>query len=326
MREIRYPQAVAEALNNEMQINDEVLVMGEDVRESLRGVTKGLYSTYGKDRVIDFPISEQGMIGCGIGSAISGFRPVIEFQINEFTFFAFEQLILQSQRLRFYSGGKIKIPLTYIVPGSGARGGISGQHSDNPYSFLIQGGMKVVIPSCAYDAKGLLISAIRDNDPVAVFLPTRVLAEKGEVPEEQYTVAIGKADIKKTGSDITVVATGHCVNIALEVARKLEEEKISVEVFDPRTLFPFDREMLKESISKTGKVVIIDDSPVSCGFACEVSALIGEEYFNLIKAPVKIIARADVPIPFSEPLEECVLPNGAKLENAIHELMGRANA
>ncbi|MHB8278800.1 MAG: alpha-ketoacid dehydrogenase subunit beta [Candidatus Humimicrobiaceae bacterium] len=326
MREIRYLQAVAEALNNEMKINDDVLVMGEDVRESLRGVTKGLYNTFGKDRVIDFPISEQGMIGCGIGSAISGFRPVIEFQINEFTFFAFEQLILQSQRLRFYSGGKIKIPVTYVVPGSGARGGISGQHSDNPYSFLIHGGMKVVIPSSAYDAKGLLVSAIRDNDPVAVFLPTRVLAEKGEVPEEQYAISLGKAEIKKTGSDVTVVATGHCVNIALDIARKLDTEGISVEVFDPRTLFPFDKETLKKSISKTGKVVIIDDSPISCGFSNEVSALIGEEYFNIIKAPVKIIARADVPIPFSEPLEEYVLPNSAKLENAIYKLIGRTNA
>jgi len=327
MREIRYLQAVAEALNNEMKINEDVIVMGEDVRESLRGVTKGLYNIFGKDRVIDFPISEQGMIGCGIGSAISGLRPVIEFQINEFTFFAFEQLILQSQRLRFYSGGKIKIPVTYIVPGSGARGGISGQHSDNPYSFLIHGGMKVVIPSCACDAKGLLVSAIRDNDPVAVFLPTRVLAEKGEVPEEQYTIPLGKAEIKKTGSDITVVATGHCVNIAIDIARKLEaEEGISVEVFDPRTLLPFDKETLEKSISKTGKVVIIDDSPISCGFSNEVAALIGEEYFSKIKAPVKIIARADVPVPFSEPLEEYVLPNSEKLEKAIYMLMGRTNA
>lgn len=321
MREIRYLQAVAEALNNEMQINDEVLVMGEDVRESLRGVTKGLYNAYGKGRVIDFPISEQGMIGCGIGSAISGFRPVIEFQINEFTFFAFEQLILQSQRLRFYSGGKIKIPLTYVVPGSGARGGISGQHSDNPYSFLIHGGMKVVIPSCAYDAKGLLISAIRDDDPVAVFLPTRVLAEKGEVPEEQYTVAIGKADIKKAGSDITVVATGHCVNIALETARKLEEEKISVEVFDPRTLFPLDREALKQSVSITGKVVIMDDSPRACGFASMVSSILMEECYEYLKKPVIRITREDMPVPFSEALKKYVLPDGEKLEQAIRKIM-----
>lgn len=326
MREIRYLQASAEALNSEMKTNSDVIVFGEDVRESLRGVTKGLINEFGEKRIIDFPISEQGMIGCGIGSAISGLRPVIEFQINEFTFFAFEQLILQSQRLRFYCGGKIKIPITYIVPGSGARGGISGQHSDNPYSFLLHGGMKVVIPSCAYDAKGLLISAIRDDDPVAVFLPTRVLADKGPVPEEQYTIPLGKADIKRQGSDITVVATGHLVGVALSAAKKFEEEGVSVEVFDPRSLLPLDKEALKRSVSKTGRVVIIDDSPITCGFSNFVAAIIAEEFFSYLKAPVKIVARADVPVPFSQPLEECVLPNEEKLINAIKKIIGRVNA
>ena len=321
MREIRYLQASAEALNSEMESNSDIIVFGEDVRESLRGVTKGLVDVYGEKRVIDFPISEQGMIGCGIGSAISGLRPVIEFQINEFTFFAFEQLILQSQRLRFYCGGKIKIPITYIVPGSGARGGISGQHSDNPYSFLLHGGMKVVIPSCAYDAKGLLISAIRDDDPVAVFLPTRVLADKGPVPEEQYSIPLGKADIKRQGSDITVVATGHLVGTALKVAQQFEKEGISIEVFDPRSLLPFDKETLEKSISKTGKVVIIDDSPITCGFSNSVAAIIAEEFFSYLKAPVKIVARADVPVPFSQPLEEYVLPNEEKLVNAIKKII-----
>ena len=326
MREIRYLQASAEALNSEMKTNSDVIVFGEDVRESLRGVTKGLINEFGEKRIIDFPISEQGMIGCGIGSAISGLRPVIEFQINEFTFFAFEQLILQSQRLRFYCGGKIKIPITYIVPGSGARGGISGQHSDNPYSFLLHGGMKVVIPSCAYDAKGLLISAIRDNDPVAVFLPTRVMADKGPVPEEQYTIPLGKADIKRQGSDITVVATGHLVGVALSAAKKFEEEGVSVEVFDPRSLLPLDKEALKRSVSKTGRVVIIDDSPITCGFSNFVAAIIAEEFFSYLKAPVKIVARADVPVPFSQPLEEYVLPNEEKLINAIKKIIGRVNA
>ena len=322
MREIRYLQATAEALNCEMGLNKDVIVFGEDVRESLRGVTKGLVDVYGENRVIDFPISEQGMIGCGIGCAISGLRPVIEFQINEFTFFAFEQIMLQSQKLRFYSGGKIKIPLTYVVPGSGARGGISGQHSDNPYSFLLHGGMKVVIPSCAYDAKGLLVSAIRDNDPVAVFLPTRVMADRGPVPEEQYTIPLGKADIKKEGSDITVVATGHLVTAALSVAKKFEEEDVSIEVFDPRTLLPFDKEALKKSISKTGRVVIIDDSPITCGFSNFVASIIAEEFFALLKAPVKIVARADVPVPFSQPLEEYVLPNEEKLIDAVKKIVG----
>ena len=326
MREIRYLQASAEALNSEMKLNSDVIVFGEDVRESLRGVTKGLVNEFGEKRVIDFPISEQGMIGCGIGCAISGLRPVIEFQINEFTFFAFEQLILQSQRLRFYSGGRIKIPATYVVPGSGARGGISGQHSDNPYSFFLHGGMKVVIPSCPYDAKGLLISAIRDDDPVAVFLPTRAMADKGPVPEEQYTIPLGRADIKRQGSDVTVVATGHLVQTALGAAQKFEKEGISIEVFDPRSLLPFDKESLEKSISKTGKVVIIDDSPITCGFSNFVAAIIAEEFFSYLKAPVKIVARADVPVPFSQPLEEYVLPNEEKLSDAIREITGGINA
>jgi len=322
MREIRYLQASAEALNSEMKSNSDVIVFGEDVRESLRGVTKGLVNEFGEKRVIDFPISEQGMIGCGIGCAISGLRPVIEFQINEFTFFAFEQLILQSQRLRFYSGGKIKIPVTIIVPGAGARGGVSGQHSDSPYSFLVHGGMKVVIPSCAYDVKGLLISAIRDDDPVAVFLPTRVSADKGSVPQEQYTIPLGKAEIKRQGSDITVVATGHLVGVALKVAQQFEKENISIEVFDPRSLLPFDKEALAKSIIKTGRVAIIDDSPITCGFSNFVAAVIAEEFFSYLKAPVKIVARADVPVPFSQPLEEYILPNEEKLAGAIREIKG----
>ncbi len=326
MREIRYLQASAEALNSEMKSNSDVIVFGEDVRESLRGVTKGLVNEFGEKRVVDFPISEQGMIGCGIGCAISGLRPVIEFQINEFTFFAFEQLILQSQRLRFYSGGKIKIPITIIVPGAGARGGVSGQHSDSPYSFLVHGGMKVVIPSCAYDVKGLLISAIRDDDPVAVFLPTRVSADKGPVPEEQYTIPLGSADVKRQGLDVTVVATGHLVSSALKVAQQFEKEAISVEVFDVRSLLPFDRQALEKSITKTGRVVIIDDSPITCGFSNFVSSIIAEEFFDCLKAPVKIVARADVPVPFSQPLEEYVLPNEEKLASAIREITGRINA
>jgi len=184
--------------------------------------------------------------------------------------------------------------------------------------------MKVVIPSCAYDAKGLLVSAIRDDDPVAVFLPTRVLADKGEVPEEQYAVPLGKADIKREGSDVTVVATGHLVTAALSAAKKFEEEGVSVEVFDVRSLRPFDREALEKSVTKTGRVVIIDDSPITCGFSNFVSALIVEEFFSCLKAPVKIVARADVPVPFSQPLEDYVLPSEEKLNYAIKQITGGA--
>jgi len=270
------------------------------------------------NRVISMPKSEATIVSSATGLALIGLRPVLELNQIEDIFLVFSALIDQAAKLRYISGGKLMFPITYLFIENNVYKNNNSQHSDNPYSFLIHGGMKVVIPSCAYDAKGLLVSAIRDNDPVAVFLPTRILAEKGEVPEEQYSIPLGKAEIKKTGSDITVVAIGHCVNIAIDVARKLEaEEGISVEVFDPRTLLPFDNETLEKSISKTGKVVIIDDSPISCGFASMVSSILMEEYYEYLKRPVLRITREDIPVPFSKPLKEYVLPNKEKLENAI---------
>jgi len=182
--------------------------------------------------------------------------------------------------------------------------------------------MKVVMPSCACDAKGLLISAIRDDDPVAVFLPTRVTADKGPVPQEQYTIPLGSADIKRQGTDVTVVAAGHLVQTALSAANKLQEQGISIEVFDPRSLLPLDTQTLKKSVAKTGRVVITDESPITCGFSSFVSSIIAEDFFSYLKAPVKIVARADVPVPFSQPLEEYVLPNEEKLINAIKEIAG----
>ena len=321
MRKIRYLKAVTEALHQEMIRNKDIFVMGEDVRQSLRGVTKGFLEEFGADRVIDTPISEAGLTGCGTGAAIAGMRPVLEYQINEFVFFAFDQLVDQAQKLCYMSGGKLKIPVTYIIPGSGARGGLAGQHSDHPYPYVLHAGMKVVIPSSPYDAKGLVVSAIRDDDPVMVFLPVHLLAVKGEVPEEEYTVPLGQGEIKREGEGITVVATGHLVSVAIKAAGNLAEEGISVEVYDPRTLLPLDKDLLKKSVVKTGRVVVIDDSNRTCGFAAEISAIIAEECFDALKAPVKRITRADVPVPFSLPMENYVLPNKEKLIDAIHEVI-----
>jgi len=321
VREIRFLKAVAEGLRQEMLVDSDIIVLGEDIRHSLRGITRGMVDEFGPDRIIDTPISEAGFTGVGTGAAILGLRPVLEFQINEFIFFAFDQLVDQAQKFRYMSGGKLKVPVTYIVAGSGARGGMAGQHSDNPYPYLLHAGMKTIIPSCPYDAKGLLVSAIRDNDPVAVFLSINILGMKGEVPENLYTIPLGKGEIKKEGSDITVVAIGHLVNIAIKVAEKLAKEKIYVEVYDPRTLLPLDKELLKKSISKTGKVVIFDDSNRTCGFAAEVSAFIAEECFNDLKAPIRILTRANVPIPFSKVMEAYVLPDEEKLLNIIKEVI-----
>lgn len=211
MRNIRYLQAVAEGLTQEMVRDSSVFVMGEDVRHSLRGITKGLVDEFGPDRIIDTPISESGFTGVGTGAAILGMRPVLEYQVSEFVFFAFDQLVDQAQKLRYMSGGKLTIPVTYIIVGSGARGGMAGQHSDNPYPYILHGGIKTVIPSTPYDAKGLLVSAIRDNDPVAVFLPINCMGLRGSVPEEEYVIPLGEGELKKEGNDITVVAVGHLV-------------------------------------------------------------------------------------------------------------------
>ncbi len=321
MRKIRFLKAVTEGLHQEMLLDPDIIVLGEDIRHSLRGITRGMVDEFGPDRIIDTPISEAGFTGAGTGAAIMGLRPVLEFQINEFVFFAFDQLINQAQKYRYMSGGKFEVPVTYIIVGSGAKGGMAGQHSDNPYPYLLHAGMKTVIPSSPYDAKGLLISAIRDNDPVAVFLPINILGMKGEVPEKQYTIPFGKGEIKKIGNDMTIVAIGHLVNTAIKVAEKLAKENISIEVYDPRTLLPFDKKLLKKSISKTGRVVIFDDSNKTCGFAAEVSAFIGEECFKDLKAPIRRLTRADVPVPFSRVMESYVLPDEEKLINIIKEII-----
>lgn len=320
MRELRYLKAVSEGLKQQMVKDKNIFVIGEDVRESLRGITKGFIDEFGPERVIDTPISEAGFTGIGTGAAFLGMRPVLEFQISEFIFFAFDQLIDQAQKLRYMSGGKLKVPVTYLIVGAGAKGGMAGQHSDNPYPYILHGGMKTVIPSTPYDAKGLLVSAIRDDDPVAFFLPINIQGMKGYVPEEEYSIPLGKGEIKKEGKDVTVVAVGHLVNIALEVAEKAETEGRSIEVFDPRTLLPLDKELLKKSVSKTGRVIIFDDSNRTCGYAAEISAFISEECFKYLKAPIKRITRADVPVPFSKTLEQYVLPDEKKLFRAVNDI------
>lgn len=317
MRKIWYLRAVAEALYQEMERDPDIFVLGEDVRASLRGITKGFVERFGPERVIDTPISEAGFTGIGTGAALLGKRPVIEFQINEFVFFAFDQLIDQAQKLRYMSGGKLKVPVTYIIVGSGAKGSMAGQHSDNPYPYLLHGGMKTVLPSTPYDAKGLVATAIRDDDPVAVFLPIQVTGTKGDVPEGAFTVPFGKADIKRKGRDLTVIATGHLVNTALKVAEKLEDKGLLIEVLDPRTLLPLDIETIKTSVEKTGRVIIFDDSNRTCGFASELVAVVAEECHKHLDAPVKRITRADVPIPFSKVMEDYVLPDEKKLIKAI---------
>jgi pyruvate dehydrogenase E1 component beta subunit len=300
----------------------DIVVLGEDVRTGLRGITKGLREEFGEERIIDTPLSEIALVGCGSGLAMSGMRPIVEFQLPEFVFLAFDQIVNQAQKLRYMTGGKLTIPVTYLVPGMGACGaGLAGQHSDATYPYVLHAGVKVAIPSNAYDAKGLVITAIREDDPVMVYLPPQCLPKRGEVPEEEYTVPFGKGIVRREGRDITVVATGYLVNVALEAAVELQKEGISIEVLDPRTLLPLDIDLIKLSIEKTGRVIVFDDSNKTCGAAGEISALVSEEAFSSLKAPIRRICRANTPVPFSGPMECYVFPNKTKLFDVIHEML-----
>jgi acetoin:2,6-dichlorophenolindophenol oxidoreductase subunit beta len=319
MSTLRYLPALGKALRDEMASDPAVFVLGEDVRESLRGVTKGLYEEFGDHRVLDMPISEQMFTGFATGAALSGRRCVVEYQIPSLLYIAFEQIANQAQKLRLMTGGQAKIPVVYLVPGSGARHGLAAQHSDHPYALFAHAGVKTVLPATPADAYGLMISAIRDDDPVIFFAPAAVLAVRGEVPDEPFTVPLGTGRIHRAGDDVTVVAVGHLVHDALAVAAELEGE-VSVEVFDPRTLYPFDWELLAESLERTGRLVVFDDSNRTCGFAAEVAATAAEE-MHLVAPPVRI-TRADSPIAFAVELELEALPSRTQLATAIRSVVG----
>src|ERR1700722_4098624 len=323
-RRINYLRALREALMQEMRRDPNVVVLGEDVRQSLRGITKGCLEEFGPDRVWDTPISEAAFVGLATGGAVAGLRPVVEFQIGTLIYVAFEQMVNQAQKLRYMMGGQAKVPVTYIVPGSGARPGLAGQHSDHLYPCLLQAGMKVVIPSCPRDAKGLFTAAMREDDPVVLFAPAALMNTSEHVPEDEVYIPLGSGDIKRSGTDVTVLAVGHLVVEALKVAERLQADDISVEVLDPRSLLPFDHALLRSSVSRTGRLIIFDDSNHTCGFAAEIAAYAAEYFTQFLKAPVARITRADVPVPFSTALDKHVLPNGKQLERAIRDRVGRS--
>jgi pyruvate dehydrogenase E1 component beta subunit len=317
MANLRYLQALAKALRDEMSSDPSVFVLGEDVRESLRGVTVGLFKDFGPDRVIDTPISEAAFTGLATGAALAGRRPVVEYQIPSLVYVAFDQIINQAQKFHLMSGGQASVPITLLIPASGARRGLAGQHSDNPYTYLIHAGVKTVVPATAYDAYGLLVSAIRDPDPVAVFGPAPVLGRRDEVPDEPYVIPLGVGRVHREGTDVTVLAVGHLVGDALAAASELEPEGISVEVYDPRSLLPFDRQRFVSSVAKTGRLVIFDDANPFAGFAAEVAAIAAEECHDRLRAPVRRVARRAVTVPFALDLEDAVLPSRQRLLDAI---------
>ena len=314
MTAVRYLPALGRAIRDEMAADPGVFVVGEDVRAALRGVTKGLVEEFGPDRVLDMPISEQMFTGFATGAALAGRRCVVEYQIPSLLYLAFEQIANQAQKLRLMTGGQAAVPVVYLVPGSGARRGLAAQHSDHPYSPFVHAGVKTVLPATPADAYGLMISAIRDDDPVLFFAPAAVLPLRGELPDEPPPVPLGSGRIHRPGSDVTVVAVGHLVHEALAVADELEGE-VSVEVFDPRTLYPFDWELLAGSLGRTQRLVVFDDSNRSCGLAAEVVATAAEEM--RLAAPPRRVTRADAPIAFAVELEQAALPSREQLASAV---------
>lgn len=319
MATVRYMQALAQALHDEMNDDPRVVVLGEDVRQSLRRVTAGLVDAFGTERVLDTPLSEQAFTGFATGASLAGWRPVVEYQIPTLPYVAYDQIVNQAVKLRLMSGGQVSVPVTYVLPGSGARRGLAGQHSDHPYAMFVQAGLKTVIPATPSDAYGLFRSAIRDDDPVAVIAPAAALGVRETDTEYRAElVPLGSGRIHRRGDDVTVVTVGHLVQDALAVTEQLAGD-VSVEVFDPRTVLPFDWDLLLESVSRTGRLVVYDDTNRSCGLGGEIVSTVCEQV-DLASRPVRI-SRADVPVPFTPALEEAVLPNRQLLIAAIHQCM-----
>lgn len=317
MSKIRYVQAIEAAMRQELERDETVFVYGLDVEAGFSGTTINFIDDYGKKRVFNTPLSELAFTGLGVGAAMAGLRPIIEYDINTLQYLAMEQIVNQAGKLRYMTGGQVDIPITYRVVGSGGGTGMAAQHSDSTYAQFLHMGIKVVVPATPYDAKGLVAQAIRENDPVVIYEPGACYGLRGEVPDEEYTIPLGVGDIKHEGTDITVVAVGHLVNEAVKVAEKLALEDISVEVIDPRTLFPLDKNLILKSVEKTGHLIVVDDGYRFCSFASEVAAIVSQEGFEFLKAPIIRVTRPQIPVPYSKPLEAEVLPGQGEIERAI---------
>ena len=322
MAELNFIQAINQALFEEMERDPLTFVMGEDVVLGAFGATRGLIDKFGAARVRNTPISEAGFVGAAVGAAMAGTRPICEVEFASFFYCAFDQVCNQAAKLRYMSGGQASMPITFRCV-NGAVGGAAAQHSETVYAqFLSVPGLKLVVPSGPSDMKGLLKSAIRDNNPVIVFEHGGLGRLKEEVPDGDHLVPLGKAAIKREGEHVTVIAIGSMVPRALKVAAKLAKEGISAEVLDPRTLIPLDEEAILTSVAKTNHVVIADEGHLRGGAAADIAALIAEKAFDSLDAPVKRVAAPDVPIPFSPPLEKAVVPDEAQIEAGIRAVLG----
>ncbi|MDA9563107.1 pyruvate dehydrogenase complex E1 component subunit beta [Flavobacteriales bacterium] len=323
MREIQMRDALREAMSEEMRKDENVYLMGEEVAEynGAYKVSQGMLDEFGEKRIIDTPIAELGFTGISVGAAMNGLRPIVEFMTWNFAILAADQIINSAAKMLQMSGGQIKVPIVFRG-GNGAAGQLAATHSQSFETFYGHiPGLKVISPSNPYDAKGLLKSAIRDNDPVVFLESERMYGDKGEVPEGEYLIPIGLADVKKKGTDVTIVSFNKTMKVALDAAAELEKEDISAEVIDLRTIRPMDYGTIIESVKKTNRLVVVEETWPFCGISTEIAYNVQRHAFDHLDAPIKRVSQADTPLPFSVPLIEESLPNPAKVINAVKSVL-----
>ena len=322
VRKLSYARAINEALAEELAHDERVFVMGQDVGAfgGAFGVTRGLHARFGADRVIDTPISEMFLVGGGVGAAITGLRPVVELQYADFLWNAGDEIVGKMAKWRYMHGGLFTVPMVVRMP-EGATGGAGPEHSTCPEAALLgASGLYIVIPSTPYDAKGLLKSAIRDDNPVAYFEHKGMYGLKGEVPEEEYLIPLGKADLKRVGDDVTIIAWGRMVHRALEAAEAAAADGISVEVLDLRCLRPLDVDAIVASAEKTGRVIISHEAGKTGGGGGEIAAIIAEECITSLEAPIRRVCGLETPVPQSTYLEKYVVPTAEELHVAVKDI------
>ncbi|MDE0111546.1 MAG: alpha-ketoacid dehydrogenase subunit beta [Albidovulum sp.] len=322
MREITLSQAVNEAISEEMRRDPAIVVMGEDVAEAGTPfkILSGLVEEFGSDRVVDTPISEPGFTGIAVGAAMTGLRPIVDLMFGDFLFLIMDQLCNQAAKTHYMSGGKLKVPMV-VRTNMGATRRSAAQHSQSLHALVAHiPGLKVAMPATAYEAKGLLKTAIRDENPVVIFEDKLSYQEKAQVPEKEYLLPLGVASVRREGRDVTLVGTSSMIHVALEAAKLLEAEGISAEVIDPRTIVPLDEETILASARKTSRAIVIDEGHRNYGVTAEIAARIAEKAFYWLDAPVQRFGAMDVPVPFSPALEDLTVPT----PNAVAEGARRA--
>ncbi|WP_077300937.1 alpha-ketoacid dehydrogenase subunit beta [Virgibacillus pantothenticus] len=335
-RKLTFSKAINEAMDIAMERDNKVILIGEDVAGGATvdhlqdeeawggvfGVTKGLGNKYGRKRVIDMPIAEAGYMGAAVAAAVTGLRPISELMFNDFIGSAMDEIMNQGAKIRYMFGGKAEVPLT-IRTSHGAGAGAAAQHSQSLYGILTAiPGLKVVVPSNPYDAKGLLLTAIEDNDIVAFFEDKTLYSMKGEVPEGYYTIPLGQAEIKRNGDDLTIVAIGKMVHVATDAANQLAKQGVESEIIDPRSLSPLDEDTILQSVEKTGRLLIIDEANPRCNAATDISAMVVDKGFDSLDAPIKMVTAPHAPTPFATNLEQLYIPRAETVVQTAKEMIG----